>query len=104
MEDKKQFQLTSAFFGLTLTYRVNLFKQIHEIIFHGKGGYDYHTVYNMPIWLRNVTFNYIQTYYDEEKKAYEKAQKGKSSSTTLVSEDGTIAAPEFAQYKKTSYK
>lgn len=58
----------------------------------------------MPIWLRNVTFNYIQTYYDEEKKAYEKAQKGKSSSTTLVSEDGTIAAPEFAQSKKTSYK
>ena len=40
----------------------------------------------------------------KKKKAYEKSQKGKSSSTTLISEDGTIAAPEFAQSKKTSYK
>ena len=42
-----------------------LFSQIHEIIFHGQGGYDYETVYNMPIWLRKFTFNKIKEWYDK---------------------------------------
>lgn len=56
------------FFGLTHSYRVGLFKQIHEIVFHGKGGYDYDTVYNMPIWLRAFTFEELQNYYKEVNK------------------------------------
>jgi hypothetical protein len=63
------------FFGVTEDnvneIRGNLFKQIHEIIFYGKGGYDYNTVYNMPIWLRKFTFNELRTFYDKENKANE---------------------------------
>ena len=44
-----------------------LFSQIHEIVFHGQGGYDYNTVYNMPIWLRKFTFNKIKEWYDRSK-------------------------------------
>ena len=44
-----------------------LFSQIHEIIFHGQGGYDYETVYNMPIWLRKFTFNKIKEWYSKSK-------------------------------------
>jgi hypothetical protein len=40
-----------------------LFNQIHEIIFHGNGGYDYETIYNMPIWLRKFTFNKLKEHY-----------------------------------------
>ncbi len=58
-----------TFFGLTsdLTpqVRISLFNQIHEIVFHGQGGYDWETVYNMPIWLRKFTFNKIQEYYNK---------------------------------------
>jgi hypothetical protein len=54
-----------TFFGLTPDYRVNLFEKIHEIVFFGKGGYDWNTVYNMPIWLRNFTFKKIKEFYDE---------------------------------------
>lgn len=61
------------FFGLTSSYRAVLFRQIHEIVFFGKGGYDYHTVYNMPIWLRNFTFKNIQEYYEKENEANSKA-------------------------------
>ena len=32
---------------------------IHDICYHGKGGYDYYTVYDMPIWLRKLTYNFI---------------------------------------------
>jgi hypothetical protein len=46
--------------------RVNLFSQIHEIVFHGQGGYDWDTVYNMPIWLRKFTFNKMREHYEKQ--------------------------------------
>ena len=63
-----------AFFGLTPEYRQNLFSQIHEIIFHGNGGYDWHTLYNMPIWLRNFTFKKIEEWYKKQEEAQNKQQ------------------------------
>ena len=60
------------FFGLTPEYRQNLFSQIHEIIFHGNGGYDWHTLYDMPIWLRNFTFKKIEEYYKKQEEAQNK--------------------------------
>ena len=55
-----------AFFGLTSDYRNALFTQIHEIVFHGKGGYTWQDVFDMPIWLRKFTFLKIKEYYDKE--------------------------------------
>jgi hypothetical protein len=78
--------------------RVNLFKQIHEIIFHGKGGYDYNTVYSMPIWLRKFTFREIQKWYREEKEAIENQQN--SGKTSLVDSSGKVNTPAFAQASK----
>jgi predicted double-glycine peptidase len=43
-----------------------MFSSIHEIVFHGNGGYDWNTVYNMPIWLRKFTFNKIKKYFEEQ--------------------------------------
>lgn len=41
-----------------------IFTQIHEMIFHGNGGYDYMTIYNMPVWLRKFTWNKLKEHYD----------------------------------------
>lgn len=60
-----------TFFGLTQEYRLSLFSQIHEIVFHGKGGYDWETIYNMPIWLRRFTFEKINKHYKELKEMQE---------------------------------
>lgn len=64
------FQLILTFFGPIYNNpqqsRLSLFNQIHEIVFHGKGGYDYNTIYNMPIWLRNFTFNKIKEWYNPQ--------------------------------------
>lgn len=46
-------------------------------MFHGKGGYTYDTVYNMPIWLRNFTFNKINDFYIKQNEEYEKASSNK---------------------------
>lgn len=65
------FLLVPTFFSLTPSqaaeYRQNLFTQIHEIVFYGKGGYDWHTAYEMPIWLRKFTLTKIIDHYEKER-------------------------------------
>ena len=61
-----------------------MFSQIHEIVFHGKGGYDWHTVYNMPIWLRRYTFEQIKSFYEKaQKRDEEQSKKIANSSPTI---------------------
>ena len=87
-----------TFFGLTLKtvpqIRQNLFRQIHEIVFHGKGGYDWHTIYNMPIWLRKYTFKLIKDFYEEEKESIKANQQGKDKQS-LVNTEGQVSTPNF---------
>jgi len=93
------------FFGLTQTYRISLFSQIHDIVFYGKGGYDWHTIYDMPIWLRNFTFQRINDHYLEENKQAKKAH-GQSSNSKSITTDGKVTSPEFLKHAKqptTSY-
>lgn len=68
-----------AFFGLTQDYRVQLFQQLHEIVFYSNGGYNWGTVYNFPIWLRKYTFNVIKEHYEKEKEKYSKSKKSKET-------------------------
>ena len=96
-----------SFFGLTPTsarvQRNNMFTQIHEVVFHGKGGFSWGEVYNMPIWLRNFTFNKIKTFYDDEAKRTEEMYKNKDSKTTnVIGKDGKVKTPQFLN--KASYK
>ena len=89
------FRLT--FFGLTPEYRPSLFKQIHEIVFHGNGGYDWETVYNMPLWLRRTTFNIMKEYYDKQSEEAEKQQnmlKNKTGSKD-ISRPNIASTPNY---------
>jgi hypothetical protein len=67
-----------AFFGLTSDYRKKLFYQIHEIVFYGRN-YDWHTIYNMPIWLRKFTFQSILDSLNEESKKSNPKNKNTTS-------------------------
>jgi len=90
-----------SFFGLTSNTasiaRANLFTQIHEIVFHGKGGYDWNTIYNMPRWLRLFTFNKINEFYQKENEASENASGKSSNNSTLVNSDGTVNRENWKQ-------
>lgn len=96
-----------SFFGLTYDIapqaRANLFKQIHEIVFHGNGGYDWNTIYNMPIWLRKYTFNEIKNHYEEINNAAEGKQNG-GGKQTVIDSDGKVKIPELLQNVKNSKK
>jgi hypothetical protein len=102
-------QLGLAFFGLTtdtiLQSRTAIFKQIHQIVFHGNGGYDWHTVYNMPIWLRRFTFNEIKKHFEEENESIQKQSRGKNSnSKTVIDSDGKVKLPNLLQKPTNSKK
>ena len=64
-----------------------MFAQIHDIVFHGNGGFDWDTIYNMPIWLRKFTFNKIKEHFDKQNEEAEKQQnmlKNKQSSNKEI--------------------
>jgi hypothetical protein len=86
------------FFGLTIDTvpqaRRNVFKQVHEIVFHGKGGYSWGDIYNMPIWLRRFTFKEIQEFYEKEHESASKSNK--KDNNTLVDSSGKINKTRFA--------
>jgi len=86
--------LDLAFFGLTSEiisqYRSNLFTQIHEIVFHGQGGYDWGTVYNMPIWLRKFTYHKLKEYYDKKNQPN---NEDLGSQTNNI-KDGKVSLPD----------
>ena len=68
-----------------------LFNQIHEIVFHGNGGYDWDTVYNMPIWLRLFTFNKMKEHYSKQNEENEKINN------QLQNKAANIAKPNINQ-------
>ena len=47
-------------------------------MYFGGGGYDWHTVYNMPIWLRKFTIREINSIVNTQNEA-RKAKMDKSS-------------------------
>ena len=67
--------LVSPFFGLTSTYRAYLFTQIHDLVYHGGGGFIHSEVYNMPIWMRRFHVEKISEFNKKQNEEYNKANK-----------------------------
>lgn len=89
-----------TFFGLTSSYRVYVFSQIHEIVFHGNGGYDWDTVYNMPLWLRKFTFEKIKEHYEKQQEEIDKQEKKLTNKTAGKTE---IAKPPVVPTQAPTY-
>ena len=85
------FQLGLPFFGLTPEYRASLFNQLHDIVFHGKGGYIFSEIYEFPIWLRRFVHRSMIEFYENENK-----QAQKSSGQQSILDNGKIKAPDYS--------
>ena len=68
---------------------------IHEIVYHGKGGYDWYTVYNMPIWLRLFTYSKIKEFVETKAELQDKAMKQAQVVQELTSENQQITPPDY---------
>lgn len=85
------FLLELHFFGLTPEYRGILFNQLHDIVFHGKGGYSFEAVYDFPIWLRKFVHRTMIEWYDKENKNQQQA-----SGNNSVLQNGVVKAPDYS--------
>ena len=81
---------------------------VHEITFHGQGGYTWDIVYNMPIWLRKYTFRKIKDHYEKKNDAKKDMQSASQNTKTLVDSTGNVNKQEFSAaskpYTKSTYK
>jgi hypothetical protein len=75
-----QYPLAFSFFGLTPSYRNTLFAQIHDLVYHGGGGFIHSEVYNMPTWMRLFHIQKISEFNKKQNEEIEKANKKPSSS------------------------
>ncbi len=87
-----------TFFGLTPEHKKYILDQVHEIVFHGNGGYSFSDVYELPIHLRKYIFHKIKKHYEEVNKRNddpeELAKKIKS---------GKLEVPDYMKGKKITY-
>jgi hypothetical protein len=60
-----------------------MFSMIHDIVYHGGGGFDWHTIYNMPIWLRKLTYNKILKFLKDKNEAQSSTSSGNSSTRQI---------------------
>tara|TARA_B110000902_G_C13848531_1_gene414267 strand:+ start:80 stop:304 length:225 start_codon:yes stop_codon:yes gene_type:complete len=51
-----------------------MFAQIHDLVYHGGGGFLHSEVYNMPVWMRSFHINRINDFKKKENEEHKKAQ------------------------------
>lgn len=71
-------------------------------MFHGQGGYDWETVYNMPIWLRKYTFKRLKDYYEKQSEA--NAPKSAPQDPNKVLTPGVIPKATYTTKTSTAAK
>ena len=84
-----------TFFGLTPSYRNQVFTQIHDLVYHGGGGFIHSEVYNMPIWMRRYHIQKINEYNKEQNKKIEEAQRGNSNNSQSIKRPNITPSSTF---------
>ena len=54
---------------------MQVYNEVHDLTYHGGGGFTYSEVYNMPIYLRRYSINRVNKHLEKQKEAQETAQK-----------------------------
>ena len=49
---------------------------MHDLVYHGGGGFIHSEVYNMPIWMRRFHIQKISEWNKQQNEEYEKAKRG----------------------------
>jgi len=74
-------QSVLTFFGLTPEYKAIYMSEIHDLVYHGGGGFIWSEVYEMPIMTRRFHIRKINDFNEKQKEEFEKSQ-GKQASIT----------------------
>ncbi len=58
---------------------MQVYNEVHDLSYHGGGGFTYSEVYSMPIYLRRYSIRRINEHLEKQKESQEKAQKDAES-------------------------
>ena len=53
---------------------MQVYQEVHELTYHGGGGFTYSEVYNMPIYLRRFSLKKINDYLKAKQQAEKEAR------------------------------
>ena len=73
----------SRFFGLTPKYKLQVYKEIHELVYYGNGGFIYSEVYQMPIHIRRYHIRTIDDLHKKQNEEMKRARQGKESASEM---------------------
>lgn len=74
----------SRFFGLTPEYKFQVYQEVHDLVYHGQGGFIYSEVYNMPIHIRRFHIRKVNDLHEERNKAQEDAMAKSQQSVKSI--------------------
>ena len=57
---------------------------MHDLVYHGGGGFIHSEVYNMPTWMRRFHIQKINEHVKQQNEEQEKSQKGTSTSSDMA--------------------
>ena len=74
----------SRFFGLTPNYKFQVYDEIHDLVYYGKGGFLYSEVYNMPIHIRRYHIRKINELHKERNEKHDEAMRKAQQGSTSI--------------------
>ena len=80
----QHFPLEQTFFGLSPSDRPKLHDLIFDLIWVGEGRWDWNTIYNMPIFLRNFYVKKLNKISEDRKKEQIKHQQSSKSTKSIT--------------------
>ena len=63
----------SRFFGLIPSYKLQVYQEIHDLVYYGQGGFIYSEVYQMPIHIRRYHSRKIDGLHKKQNEALKKS-------------------------------
>ena len=72
--------------------------EVHDLVYHGGGGFIYSEVWNMPISNRRYHIHKINEFLKKKAEAEEKASKGNNTSKSTA--DMSKMTPDFTSKVK----
>lgn len=64
-------------------YRKSFLEEVHDLCFHGQGGFTYHDVYSLPILRRKFHLKRVADHYEQQRRQMEKPTEDAKSNYEL---------------------
>ena len=73
----------SAFFGLTPKYKLQVYQEVHDLVYYGNGGFIHSEVYQMPIHIRRYHIRKIDVLHKKQNEELQKAREGSNTTSSI---------------------